>query len=223
MNTKNKFNLYFSQYKSLFGNEIYKKTINKSSDIKNRIQLIKDDDIIQYKNSICLCKKCNLEKTRKNFVFGSGNSNADLFFVGEAPGEEEDSIGEPFVGRAGKLLDKILKAINTNRSEVYITNVLKCRPPNNRDPLLSEVNQCEPYLINQISIIKPKIIVALGRVAGRTLLKIETSLNEMREKTYEYNGIPMRVTYHPSALLRNPNLKKAAWEDFQWIRDFLQI
>jgi DNA polymerase len=142
--------------------------------------------------------------------------------IGEAPGEEEDQKGEPFVGRAGKLLDKILRAINKNRNEgVYITNVLKCRPPNNRDPLPSEVSKCEPYLLKQITMIQPKIIVALGRISGKTLLQKDILLKDMRGMIHDYHGIPLKVTYHPAALLRNPNFKKFAWEDFQWVRDYL--
>ena len=151
-----------------------------------------------------------------------GNPQADIVFVGEAPGEQEDIQGEPFVGRAGKLLDKILKAIGKQRdNDVYIANVIKCRPPNNRDPLPSEVEKCEPYLRQQINLIKPKLIVALGRVAGKTLLKQDIPLKEMRCKTYDYAGTPLRVTYHPAALLRNPGLKAAAWEDFKFVRDFV--
>ena len=162
-------------------------------------------------------------KTRTNFVFGVGDPNADLLLVGEAPGEQEDLKGEPFVGRAGKMLDKILYAIDRKRGDgVYIANVIKCRPPNNRDPLPSEVKKCEPYLTEQISQIQPKLIVALGRVAGKTLLKIDVPLKEMRDKTHDYNGTPLRVTFHPAALLRNSNFKKPAWIDFQWIRDYLQ-
>ena len=139
--------------------------------------------------------------------------------VGEAPGEQEDLQGEPFVGRAGKLLDKILSAIEFSRSQgVYICNVLKCRPPNNRDPLPSEVEQCEPYLIHQINLIKPRLIVALGRVAAKTLLKQDLPLKDMRSIKHDYYGTPLVATYHPAALLRNPNLKPAAWEDFKWIR-----
>ena len=176
----------------------------------------------EYRISICLCKECNLSKTRKNFVYGTGDPNADLMLVGEAPGKDEDLKGEPFVGRAGKLLDKILLAINKKRGEgVYIANVLKCRPPNNRDPLPSEVNKCEPYLLKQIKIVKPKLIVALGRIAGKTLLKIDKPLKEMRGKIHSYNGTPLIVTFHPAALLRNSNFKKPAWDDFQWIRDQL--
>jgi len=139
--------------------------------------------------------------------------------VGEAPGKQEDLQGEPFIGRAGKLLDKILSAIELSRSQgVYICNVLKCRPPNNRDPLPSEVDQCEPYLIHQINLIKPRLIVALGRVAAKTLLKQDLPLKDMRSIKHDYYGTPLVATYHPAALLRNQNLKPAAWEDFKWIR-----
>ncbi|UCD39396.1 MAG: uracil-DNA glycosylase [Fidelibacterota bacterium] len=156
---------------------------------------------------------------RTRFVFGVGDPGADLVFVGEAPGLEEDRQGEPFVGRAGKLLDRILAAIELSRQQVYICNILKCRPPDNRDPLASEVEQCLPYLKEQFRIIKPKLIVALGRVAAKTLLGVEESLKNMRQQVYNYEGVEMRVTYHTAALLRNPRLKAAAWEDFQIIRD----
>ena len=163
-----------------------------------------------------------MAKTRKNFVFGEGDSNADLMLVGEAPGEIEDLKGKPFIGKAGRLLDNILKAINRNRSEgVYIANIVKCRPPDNRDPLQSEVQECEPYLINQINIINPKLIVALGKIAAKNLIQQDVALEEMRNKTHNYNGIPLRITYHPAALLRNPDLKKDTWEDFKWVRDYL--
>ena len=131
--------------------------------------------------------------------------------------------GEPFIGRAGKLLDKILSAIELSRSQgVYICNVLKCRPPNNRDPLPSEVEQCEPYLIHQINLIKPRLIVALGRVAAKTLLKQDLPLKDMRSIKHDYYGTPLVATYHPAALLRNQNLKPAAWEDFKWIRRLIR-
>ena len=131
--------------------------------------------------------------------------------------------GEPFVGRAGKLLDKILSAIKLSRNHgVYICNVLKCRPPNNRDPLPSEVEQCEPYLIHQINLIKPRLIVALGRVAAKTLLKQDLPLKDLRSIKHDYHGTPLVATYHPAALLRNQNLKPAAWEDFKWIRRLIR-
>lgn len=165
------------------------------------------------------CQKCSLGATRIKFVFGVGNPTADLVFLGEAPGANEDQQGEPFVGRAGKLLDQILAAIDLSRQDVYILNVLKCRPPGNRDPQAGEVEQCEPYLQQQLRIIQPKLIVTLGRVAAQTLLRVNDSLQNMRKKVYNYQGIEVRATYHPAALLRNPNWKAPAWEDFQVIRD----
>jgi len=224
MNEQKNIQKFLEQQKTLFGNELF---LNKIGQIdKNNIPLLTDKDrkrdLDQFCNSISLCKECELGNTRNNFVFGTGDSNADLMLVGEAPGEKEDCEGEPFVGRAGKLLDKILRAINKNRKKgVYITNVLKCRPPNNRDPLPSEVSKCEPYLLKQITMIQPKLIVALGRISGKTLLKKDIPLKNMREMIHNYHGIPLKVTYHPAALLRNPNFKKYAWEDFQWVRDYL--
>jgi DNA polymerase len=216
---------YLKQQKELYGNELYlsnepaplpePKPEKKGTVAKGKLDA--------YNQSICTCQECPLGKTRTNFVFGVGDPNADLLLVGEAPGEQEDLKGEPFVGRAGKMLDKILYAIDRKRGDgVYIANVIKCRPPNNRDPLPSEVKKCEPYLTEQISQIQPKLIVALGRVAGKTLLKMDVPLKEMRDKTHDYNGTPLRVTFHPAALLRNSNFKKPAWIDFQWIRDYLQ-
>jgi DNA polymerase len=215
---------YLKQQKELYGNELYlsnepaplpePKPEKKGTVAKGKLDA--------YNQSICTCQECPLGKTRTNFVFGVGDPNADLLLVGEAPGEQEDLKGEPFVGRAGKMLDKILYAIDRKRGDgVYIANVIKCRPPNNRDPLPSEVKKCEPYLTEQISQIQPKLIVALGRVAGKTLLKMDVPLKEMRDKTHDYNGTPLRVTFHPAALLRNSNFKKPAWIDFQWIRDYL--
>ena len=168
------------------------------------------------------CQKCPLARTRKNVVFGLGARDADLLFVGEAPGEQEDLQGVPFVGRAGQLLDKILAAINLKRSEVYIANILKCRPPGNRTPTSAEIEQCEPYLKNQIDLIRPALIVCLGLTAARTLLRIESNLRDMRGKVYNYHGFELVVTYHPAALLRNANLKKYAWEDFKKIQHMYQ-
>ena len=167
---------------------------------------------------ICNCQKCDLWKTRTNFVFGVGNPNADLVCVGEAPGAEEDKQGKPFVGRAGQLLTKILEAINFQREDVYICNILKSRPPDNRNPLPYEIKQCEPYLIKQLELIKPKFILALGTFASQTLLKSKEPLGKLRGRFHSYNGIPMMVTYHPAALLRNPHWKKPTWEDVQLLR-----
>lgn len=224
MNEKSEIQKFLKQQKTLFGNELFFKSTNTINEDKtllsNRRHL--SSDLIQFCNSICLCQECPLASTRNNFVFGVGDPNADLMLIGEAPGEKEDQRGEPFVGKSGKLLDKILRAINKSRNEgVYIANVLKCRPPDNRDPLASEVDKCEPYLLRQIKLIKPKLIVSLGRVSGKTLLKTDIPLKEMRSTLHDYHGIPLKVTYHPAALLRNPNFKKDAWEDFQWVRDYL--
>ena len=222
---KNQIQTYLDQQSKLFGKELFLQSLkhyDKNLTLSSKVQYL-SDEVTEFYKSISLCKKCSLGDTRTKFVFGNGDPNADLMLIGEAPGEEEDLKGEPFVGRAGKLLNKILAAIDKNRSNgVFITNVLKCRPPKNRDPLLSEVEKCEPYLIKQIEIIKPKLIVALGKISGNTLLKTDISLKEMRGKIHDYFGTPLKVTYHPAALLRNPNLKKDAWQDFQWIRDFLK-
>ncbi len=209
---------YLKQTQELFGDELY---LSKTTDSHEKNKNAKSDLEIFCKE-ISECQKCALGATRNKFVFGVGDPQANLMLVGEAPGAEEDRLGEPFVGRAGKLLDKILAAIKRSRTQdVYICNVLKCRPPNNRDPLASEVEQCEPYLLKQIAIMRPKLIVALGRVAGTTLLKIEQPLKDMRGKLHEYFGTPLIVTYHPAALLRNSNFKTATWEDFKWIRSIL--
>jgi len=205
------------QTQDIYGDKLYLK-INKETNVANSTENSLDD----FYYSINSCQKCQLGNSRKNFVFGVGDKNADLLLVGEAPGEKEDLEGIPFVGRAGKLLDKILSAISLSRDKgVYICNVLKCRPPDNRDPLLSEIEQCEPYLKEQINLIKPKLIVALGRVAAKTLLKNDLALKDMRSIKYDYYGTPLIATYHPAALLRNQNLKPAAWEDFKWIRNLI--
>lgn len=164
------------------------------------------------------CQRCALGKTRTKFVFGKGNPNADVMLIGEAPGADEDRTGEPFVGRAGKLLTDILKAINFSRDEVYIANILKCRPPNNRDPLPSEREMCMPYLMKQIELIKPKLILCLGRIAATTLLNKKLSLTKMRGEIFDFHGVKLMVTYHPAALLRNPHWKRPVWEDVQKFR-----
>jgi DNA polymerase len=167
---------------------------------------------------ICECTKCSLGHTRTKFVFGVGNPNATLLLVGEAPGADEDLQGEPFVGRAGQLLNKILEAIHFKREEVYICNILKCRPPNNRNPEQEEVDQCIPYLRKQIELVKPKVILCLGLVAAGHLLGTKESLTKLRGRVLSYENIPVMVTYHPAALLRNPNWKRPAWEDVQAVR-----
>jgi len=171
-----------------------------------------------FENAINNCTKCSLNKSRNKFVFGSGNPNADVMIIGEAPGADEDKQGKPFVGRAGQLLTDILKAINFDRDEVYIANILKCRPHNNRNPLPEEMNECTPYLYKQIEMIKPKIILCLGLVAANYLVDDKLSLTKMRSNVYEINGIKTMVTYHPAALLRNPNWKRGCWMDVQQFR-----
>lgn len=164
------------------------------------------------------CTKCSLGYTRTKFVFGTGNPHADIVLIGEAPGADEDAQGEPFVGRAGQLLTKILAAINLTRQEVYICNILKCRPPNNRRPLPSEVEQCEPYLYKQLQLINPPFIVALGLTAAETLLRRKLKMNQARGRWYDFFGARLLVTYHPAALLRNPELKRDTWEDVKRLR-----
>ncbi len=164
------------------------------------------------------CQKCSLGATRIKFVFGVGDPNAKILIIGEAPGADEDKQGEPFVGRAGQLLNKMLAAIQFERKDVYIANILKSRPPNNRDPKPEEVAACEPYLWKQIAIIKPRLILCLGRIAGTNMLKLNESLGKMRGQTHDFCGIPVIVTYHPAALLRNPDWKHGAWEDLKKLR-----
>ncbi|MBA4311959.1 MAG: uracil-DNA glycosylase [Chlorobiaceae bacterium] len=217
---------YFLQQKDLFGNIIYTETdVKKKSNDAHEISMPTDEpwtetgNLVDLDKSINNCLKCGLGKTRTNFVFGVGNPNADVMFVGEAPGADEDAQGEPFVGRAGQLLNKILAAVELKREDVYICNILKCRPPNNRDPEPTEMELCTPYLYKQISLIQPKFIICLGRIAAQWLLQTNGTLGSMREKIHDYRGTKLIVTYHPAALLRNPNWKRPAWEDMKMFRD----
>ncbi len=164
------------------------------------------------------CRKCPLGHSRLNSVPGEGDPHAGFVCVGEAPGATEDETGRPFVGRAGRLLDEILKAIGFAREEVFICNVLKCRPPNNRDPEPLEVQACSPYLHRQLELIRPRVILALGRPAAHALLGSAASLGELRGKLHRYRGIPLIVTYHPAALLRNPHWKRPTWDDVRIAR-----
>lgn len=165
--------------------------------------------------AICGCQLCPLGATRNKFVYGVGNPNAGIMFIGEAPGAEEDRLGEPFVGRAGQLLDKILAAMKLTRNDVYIANILKCRPPGNRDPESAEMDKCFPYLREQVRLIQPKLVCALGRIAAQALLRTTAPLGTLRGNWHNYEGIPLLVTYHPAALLRFPKYKKETWEDMQ--------
>ncbi len=217
----------------IFGDDLFSESMNtglmavdNSVKITGRIEMESNDNLFteDFQNSDSIdqlysmihdCQKCTLGKTRNKFVFGVGNPNAHAMLIGEAPGADEDAQGEPFVGRAGKLLNDILKAVNLKREEVYIANILKCRPPGNRDPQPLEMETCIPYLHKQIELIKPKIILCLGRVAANGLLNKKLSLGDLRNSVYEFNGIKVMATYHPAALLRNPNWKRGCWEDVQ--------
>jgi uracil-DNA glycosylase family 4 len=167
------------------------------------------------------CTRCPLHQTRTTVVFGSGNADADLMFVGEAPGADEDIQGIPFVGRAGQLLTKIIEAIGLGRDDVYIANVIKCRPPQNRNPEQDEVDTCEPFLFRQIDIIRPKVIVALGTFAARTLLRTLDPISRLRGRVYDYRGAKLIPTFHPAYLLRNPSAKREVWEDMKLARRLL--
>ncbi len=167
------------------------------------------------KQEIGDCKRCKLCKGRKNIVFGVGNPNAELMFVGEGPGADEDEQGEPFVGRAGQLLTKIIQAMGLKREDVYIANCVKCRPPNNRNPEPDELETCMPFLTKQIEAIKPKIIVCLGATAAKDILKTEVPISKLRGKFLDWNGYKLMPTFHPAFLLRNPNMKRPVWEDMQ--------
>lgn len=161
------------------------------------------------------CKRCKLCKGRQNIVFGDGNPKAELMFVGEGPGEQEDIQGRPFVGRAGQLLEKMIEAMGMKRSDVFIANVVKCRPPENRNPEPDEIASCSPFLFRQIDTIKPKVIVALGKFAAQTLLQTEERISEIRGKPVPYRGSKLIPTFHPAYLLRNPSSKKETWEDLK--------
>jgi len=181
-----------------------------------------DDALSALAKTVSVCTRCALHQSRKQTVFGVGNPHAQLMFIGEAPGADEDAKGEPFVGRAGQLLNKIIVAMGMKREDVYIANVLKCRPPQNRDPLPSEVECCQEYLRAQIALIQPKYICALGRIAAHWLLKTDAPLGAMRSGQYRYEGIPVVVTYHPAALLRNPAFKAPCWEDMKKLMALLK-
>ena len=236
---KHQLKVAFSVQREIFGDELFEQVElpdlklhegkntnevihNYDSKITNKeiqnLELDKYNSLDELYDNIHDCQKCSLGATRNQFVFGVGNPNADLMLIGEAPGAEEDKQGIPFVGRAGKLLTDILKAINFEREEVYIANILKCRPPNNRDPLPTEREDCKPYLYQQIGLIKPKIILCLGKVASNVLLNKNDSLTKLRGDVHYLNGIKTMVTYHPAALLRNPHWKKGTWEDVQKVR-----
>jgi uracil-DNA glycosylase family 4 len=172
--------------------------------------------------AVSTCTACGLEKTRTQTVFGVGNRQAELIVIGEAPGFNEDKQGEPFVGRAGQLLNAMLEAIGFARDSVYIANILKCRPPQNRDPQAEEVKLCTPFLEKQIALIQPKLLLAVGRIAAQYLLNTKTALGQLRGRLHTFNNIPLIVTYHPAYLLRSPKDKSKAWQDLQMTFQTLQ-
>jgi len=169
------------------------------------------------------CLRCILCKTRSNVVFGEGNDAADLMFVGEGPGAEEDRQGRPFVGRAGQLLTKMINAMNLERKDVYIANIVKCRPPENRNPFKEEIAKCIGYLYSQIDIVNPKVIVCLGSVAAQALLQTDKPISRLRGTFVDLNGINVMPTFHPAYLLRNPKMKRPAWEDLQAVMKILNL
>lgn len=207
---------YLEHQKELYGPELYLSIAWDKNGLQENAS--KEETLDSLRASMERCRKCALAKTRKRLVFGTGNPKARVMLIGEAPGVEEDIQGEPFVGSAGQLLNKILSAIGFERKEVYITNVVKCHPPMNRDPLPDEVKMCMPYLEKQIELIRPQLVLALGRIAGQALLGVSGSIHQFRGKVHTFRGIPMMVTYHPAALLRNPSWKVPTWEDVQQFR-----
>jgi uracil-DNA glycosylase len=199
-------------------------TIDQSVDISDtRLERIQALDWEALQDCVKTCEACGLAATRTQTVFGVGDPNADWLIVGEAPGAEEDRKGEPFVGQAGKLLDNMLAAIQLKRGDnVYIANVLKCRPPENRDPHGEEVRQCDPFLKRQVALIQPKLIIALGKFAAQSLLNTDATIASLRGRLHEYNGVPVIVTYHPAYLLRNLPDKAKAWEDLCYARQTMK-
>jgi uracil-DNA glycosylase len=180
--------------------------------------------LVAVREDIGDCTRCKLHTLgRKQIVFGVGNPAADLMFVGEAPGADEDEQGIPFVGRAGQLLTKIIEAIELRRDDVYIANIIKCRPPQNRNPEPDEVASCEPFLFRQIDVIKPKVIVALGKYAAQTLLRTETPISRLRGRLFDYRGAKLIPTFHPAYLLRNPSSKREVWEDMKLVKSLLKL
>ncbi len=195
-------------------------SVGTTADFAVDVEKISTMDLTELQLDVRACQACELHKTRKQTVFGTGHHKADWLIIGEAPGADEDRQGEPFVGRAGQLLTQMLRAIGLAREEVFIANILKCRPPNNRDPKKEEVAACQAYLYRQIELIEPKIVLALGRIAAQSLLNSDIPIGKMRGKLYhlEKNNIPTVVTYHPAYLLRSPKEKRKVWEDLKFAR-----
>jgi DNA polymerase len=196
-----------------------------SSEAPEALPIIQDKPAVlnAIRTDIGECTRCRLHKGRTNLVFGVGNPNAELMFVGEGPGADEDAQGEPFVGRAGQLLNNMISAMGLKREDVYNANVVKCRPPGNRTPEKDECDTCSPFLLRQIQVIKPKVIVALGAVAAKNLLAVNDSMANLRGRWYDFRGARLAVTYHPAYLLRDPRQKKEAWKDLQMVMKYLGL
>src|ERR1051326_1076021 len=214
---------YFVQQRDLFGNIIYGEDMKAVPEPQplappSSEPWMQAASLPELYGQIHDCLKCPLGHTRTKFVFGTGNANAGVMFIGEAPGADEDAQGEPFVGRAGQLLNKIIESVSMKREDVYICNIIKCRPPENRAPLPMESETCTPYLMKQIELVKPKFIICLGRTAAQWLLQTTDNLGKMRGKLHDYHGIKLLVTYHPAALLRNPDWKRPTWEDMKMFK-----
>lgn len=213
----------YLQYQKEIGNEYLPKGVQKLMASKKTSKKGKTGTLEELRAEIGDCTRCRLSKERTNLVFGVGNPNADLMFVGEGPGSEEDRQGIPFVGRAGQLLTKIIEAMGLKREDVYIANVVKCRPPNNRNPEPDEIKTCMPFLARQIEIIQPKVIVCLGTFAAQTLLATDEKISKLRGHFVEKDGVKILPTYHPAFLLRNPNMKKPVWEDMKKVMEVMEL
>src|SRR5690349_8535559 len=196
--------------------------VSATPSLRNEEQMTPEQALRAIREDIGDCTRCVLHKQgRKQIVFGVGNPRADIMFIGEAPGADEDEQGEPFVGRAGQLLNNMIKAMGIRREDVYIANIIKCRPPGNRTPEREECETCSPFLMRQIATIQPKVIVALGAVAAKTLLAINAPMSELRGHWYDFRGTKLAVTYHPAFLLRDPRQKKETWKDLQMVMKYL--
>jgi DNA polymerase len=201
------------------------KTAQRSAVVESPLTAIKDKPaaLKLIREDIGDCTRCRLHKGRTNLVFGVGNVDADIMFVGEGPGADEDAKGEPFVGRAGQLLNNMISAMGIKREDVYIANVVKCRPPGNRTPEKDECDTCSPFLVQQIDVVKPKVIVALGAVAAKNLLAVSDSMANLRGRWYDFRNSKLIVTYHPAYLLRDPRQKKETWKDLQMVMKYLGL
>ena len=201
----------------MFGEEYFEGFLVKDDEITNM-----PEELRELNKMVQNCHRCNLSKTRKNVVFGEGNPDAEIMFIGEAPGREEDLQGRPFVGKSGDMVTKMIqKVLLLKREDVYIANIIKCRPPQNRNPEIEEIDACKGYLLKQIEIIKPKIIVLLGNIALHSLLNLNIGITKARGKLYDFNGIKVIPTFHPSYLLRNPSKKVETLQDLKFIKELL--